>query len=162
MTGEAKARGSLWAQYCCECNVCSLIACPEQLDPKNICVDAKALLRQNKMGRTEEELQQLFLPEHPARKGRELPIETLYTRLGLKPYDRKAEFTRVDWQPKMVAIPLAGHIGAPAKPVVQVGAAVQRGDVIATVEPAQLGCPVHASIAGRVTSVGPRYIQITA
>ena len=41
MTGEAKERGSLWAQYCCECNICSLIACPEQLDPKNICVDAK-------------------------------------------------------------------------------------------------------------------------
>ncbi len=162
MTGEAKARNSLWAQYCCECNICSLIACPEQLDPKNICVDAKALLKQNKMGRTEEELQQLFLPEHPVRKGRELPIETLYTRLGLKPYDRKAEFTRVNWQPKTVAIPLAGHIGAPAKPVVQAGAAVQRGDVIATVEPAQLGCPVHASIDGRVTSVGPRYIQITA
>ncbi|MCY2995253.1 MAG: 4Fe-4S dicluster domain-containing protein [Planctomycetota bacterium] len=162
MTGEAKARNSLWAQYCCECNVCSLIACPEQLDPKNICVDAKALLKQNKMGRTEDELQQLFLPEHPVRKGRELPIETLYTRLGLKPYDRKAEFTRVNWQPKTVAIPLAGHIGAPAKPIVQAGAAVQRGDVIATVEPAQLGCPVHASIDGRVTSVGPRYIQITA
>jgi Na+-translocating ferredoxin:NAD+ oxidoreductase RnfC subunit len=162
MTGEAKARASLWAQYCCECNICSLIACPEQLDPKNICVDAKALLKQNKMGRTEEELQQLFLPEHPVRKGRELPIETLYTRLGLRPYDRKAEFTRVDWQPKTVAIPLAGHIGAPAKPVVQAGAAVQRGDMIATVEPAQLGCPVHASIDGRVTSVGPRYIQITA
>ena len=29
MTGEAKQRGSLWAQYCCECNVCSMIACPE-------------------------------------------------------------------------------------------------------------------------------------
>ena len=43
MTGEAKERGSLWAQYCCECNICSYVACPEQLDPKNICVDAKAL-----------------------------------------------------------------------------------------------------------------------
>ncbi|MGD9489124.1 MAG: 4Fe-4S dicluster domain-containing protein, partial [Calditrichaceae bacterium] len=28
MTGEAKERMSLWAQYCCECNVCSYIACP--------------------------------------------------------------------------------------------------------------------------------------
>jgi Na+-translocating ferredoxin:NAD+ oxidoreductase RnfC subunit len=34
MTGEAKERISMWAQYCCECNVCSYIACPEQLDPK--------------------------------------------------------------------------------------------------------------------------------
>ena len=48
MSGPEKERGSLWAQYCCECNVCSFIACPEQLDPKNICVDAKAILRKNR------------------------------------------------------------------------------------------------------------------
>jgi Na+-translocating ferredoxin:NAD+ oxidoreductase RnfC subunit len=24
--------------YCCECNLCSLYACPEDLDPKNVCV----------------------------------------------------------------------------------------------------------------------------
>jgi hypothetical protein len=36
----------------CECNVCSLIACPEQLDPKNICVDAEAPVRENKLSRT--------------------------------------------------------------------------------------------------------------
>jgi Na+-translocating ferredoxin:NAD+ oxidoreductase RnfC subunit len=162
MTGEVKARGSLWAQYCCECNICSLIACPEQLDPKNICVDAKALLRQNKLGRTADELKQLFMPPHPARKGREIPIETLYSRLGLKPYDRKAEFTRVDWQPRTVTLPLAAHIGTPAKPIVQQGEVVKRGQVIATVEPAQLGCPIHASIDGRVTSIGPRAIQISA
>lgn len=162
MTGEVKARGSLWAQYCCECNVCSLIACPEQLDPKSICVDAKALLRQNKLGRTEEELRQLFVPAHPARKGREIPIKTLYTRLGLTPYDRKAEFTRVAWQPQTVTIPLAGHIGQPAQAVVQVGATVKRGDVIGTVDADKMGCPIHASIDGRVTSVGPRFIQITA
>ena len=83
MTGEAKERGSLWAQYCCECNICSLIACPEQLDPKNICVDAKALLREKKLGRREAELEQLFRPPHPARHGREIPIATLYQRLGL-------------------------------------------------------------------------------
>jgi Na+-translocating ferredoxin:NAD+ oxidoreductase RnfC subunit len=57
---------------------------------------------------------------------------------------------------------LAAHIGAPAKPVVQEGALVKRGDVIATVEPTQLGCPVHASINGRVASISPRTIQITA
>ena len=82
MTGEAKDADSLWAQYCCECNVCSLIACPEQLDPKNICVDAKALLRANKLGRTPEELEQLFRPAHPAQHGREIPIETLCNAWG--------------------------------------------------------------------------------
>jgi Na+-translocating ferredoxin:NAD+ oxidoreductase RnfC subunit len=162
MTGEGKSRGSLWAQYCCECNVCSLIACPEQLDPKSICVDAKALLRQNKIGRTEDELKTLFVPPHPVRKGREIPISTLYTRLGLRAYDRKAEFTRTDWRPQTVTIPLAGHVGAPAKPVVKEGDRVQCGDAIGSVDTNQLGCPIHASIDGRVTAVGPKSIQITA
>ena len=162
MTGESKARASLWAQYCCECNVCSYIACPEQLDPKNICVDAKALLRQNKMGRTADELEDLFLPPHPARKGREIPIETLYTRLGLKPYDRKAEFARTGFQPRRVTIPLAAHIGQPAKATVQAGDMVRRGDVIGAVEDQALGCPVHASVSGRVTAVDARFVQITA
>jgi len=162
MTGEAKQRGSLWAQYCCECNVCSLIACPEQLDPKNICVDAKRLLRENRLGWTDAELKTLFREPHPIRKGREIPIKTLYTRLGLTPYDRKSHFERFDWQPKSVTLPLAAHVGAPAKPVVREGDRVRRGDVIGRVDDHQLGCPVHASIDGRVTAVTQRAIEITA
>jgi len=161
MTGEEKQRGSLWAQYCCECNVCSLIACPEQLDPKNICVDAKAILRESREGRTEAELETLFRPAHPARKGREIPISKLYTRLGLRPYDRKASFISNDWRPESVMIPMDSHIGQPAKPAVQEGDAVKRGDVIGTVDADNLGCPVHASLDGRVVSVTPRAIGIS-
>lgn len=162
MTGPSKQHGSLWAQYCCECNVCSLIACPEQLDPKNICVDAKQLLREHRLGRTETELKTLFREPHPTRKGREIPIKTLYTRLGLTPYDRKSRFQRFDWQPKSVTLPLAAHVGAPAKPVVKQGDRVRCGDVIGTVEDHQLGCPVHASIDGRVMAVTQQTIEITA
>lgn len=161
MTGDAKQRGSLWAQYCCECNICSLIACPEQLDPKNICVDAKGLLRQNGEGRTEAELETLFRAPHPARKGREIPIKTLYTRLGLSPYDRKAPFVQTDWQPAAVKIPLNSHIGQPAQPVVAEGDTVRRGDVIGTVDDDKLGCPVHASINGTVTAITSNTITIS-
>jgi len=161
MTGEEKQRGSLWAQYCCECNICSLIACPEQLDPKSICVDAKALLRENNESRTEAELEVLFRPPHPARKGREIPISTLYTRLGLNPYDRKAGFVTTDWRPSSVEILLDSHVGKPATPTVREGDIVKRGNVIGTVEGDNLGCPVHASIDGRVSSVSPQAICIS-
>ena len=160
MTGSAKDRGSLWAQYCCECNICSLIACPEQLDPKNICVDAKAILRQERMGRTEAELEVLFRPPHPARKGREIPIATLYQRLGLTVYDRESDFVPANGRPQTVRIPLDSHIGQPAKSKVSVGDVVRCGDVIATVAAEQLGCPAHASMDGRVTAVGSRWIEI--
>ena len=162
MTGESKQRGSLWAEYCCECNVCSLIACPEQLDPKSICVDAKAILRENREERTEAELETLFRAPHPARKGREIPISTLYTRLGLRPYDIKADFVATDFRPDSVTIPLDSHIGQPAEPTVSMGAFITRGAVIGSVGEGQLGCPVHASIDGRVCNISARTITISA
>jgi len=161
MTGEAKARNSLWAQYCCECNVCSLIACPESLDPKNICVDAKALLREEGIGRTPGELEALQRDEHPARKGREIPISTLYTRLGLRPYDRKAPFSLSEAKPTSVAIPLASHIGSPCDPTVEPGHKVRRGETVGSVPDEQLGCPVHASIDGTVTAIDEKGIHIS-
>lgn len=162
MTGEARERGSLWAQYCCECNVCSLIACPESLDPKNICVDAKAVLREKKMGRSQQELEVLFRDVHPARKGREIPITTVYQRLGLKPYDRKANFVESSLHPQEVVIPINSHIGQPARPVVRTGDTVVRGDVVADVEEQALGCPAHASISGTITLIEQRGIHIKA
>jgi len=162
MTGEAKQRLSLWAQFCCECNICSLIACPEQLDPKNMCVDAKALLRQTKTSRTPEELTFLTKGIHPARNGREIPIKTLYTRLGLNPYDRPAKYKSLQPKPATVAIPLRQHVGAPASATVSVGDKVKAGDVVGTVNADQLGCPVHAGISGRVTEVTDARVVITA
>ncbi len=162
MTGEAKERGSLWAQYCCECNVCSFIACPEGLDPKNICVDAKQILNENQLSRTPAELETLFRDVHPMRDGRQIPITRLYQRLGLKQYDRYAEFVKKDLSPASVIIPLNSHIGQPAQPQVKAGDLVKRGDVIGTVSAGDLGCPVHAGIDGRVTLIEARGIHISA
>ncbi len=160
MTGEAKERVSLWAEYCCECNVCTMIACPEGLDPKNICVDAKQLLREKGLSRMPEELEVLFRDVHPARKGREIPIDTVYRRLGLKPYDRHAEFIPAGLNPGEVIIPLDSHIGQPASPVVQVGQRVEAGALVGAVPEEALGAPAHASISGEVTQIEARGIHI--
>jgi Na+-translocating ferredoxin:NAD+ oxidoreductase RnfC subunit len=161
MTGEAKERFSLWAQFCCECNICSLIACPEQLDPKNMCVDAKALLKESGLSRSADELEQLTRGIHPARDGREIPIQTLYTRLGLNPYDRSAKFAAESVAPASVEIPLRQHIGAPATPVVSAGDKVEAGQLLAGIEGDQLGSPVHAGISGRISKITESSIHIT-
>ena len=54
-----------------------------------------------------------------------------------------------------VIIPLAQSIGAPAKPVVEVGQAVRRGQCIAEAA-GIVSANVHASIAGTVAAIGPR------
>lgn len=160
MTGEAKERASLWAQYCCECNVCTMIACPEGLDPMNICVDAKQLLREKDLSRNEAELKILFRDVHPVRTGREVPIEKVYQRLGLTPYDRHAAFVKNGFTANEVIIPMDSHIGQPAKPQVKVGDRVSAGQVIAAVNDDALGCPVHASIDGTVAQIEARGVHI--
>lgn len=162
MTGEAKERISLWAQYCCECNICSYIACPEILDPKNICVDAKQLMREKNLSRSPAELETLFRDLHPARAGREIPITKLYQRLGLTPYDRHAEFVKNGFQINEVIIPLDSHVGAPAKAVVKEGERVSKGQKIAAVDDSALGCPAHASIDGTVVKIDEKGIKIKA
>ncbi len=162
MTGAERDRISLWAAYCCECNVCTLFACPEKLDPKNICVDAKGRLREQKISRSKEELDQLFRDVHSAREGRQIPIAMLYQRLGVKPYDRKAHFSRASHSPRSVTIPLRPSIGTAATATVTEGAAVRKGDCIGFVPDDKLGCPVHASIDGTVKAIDERGIHISS
>ena len=106
MTGEAKERGQpvgavlLRMQYL-------LTGCvPGAAGPQEHLRRCQGAAAREEAGRTPEELQQLFRPAHPARHGRELPIKTLYQRLGLTPYDHKAPFVERDWEPREVKIPL--------------------------------------------------------
>ncbi len=162
MKGEAKDTLDPWAAACCECNVCSLFACPEKLDPKNICADTKLRLREEKRGFTKEQMEEAFRDVHPAREGREIPISNLYQRLGLKPYDRKAEFITFDRRISEVMIPLKYNFGKAAKPVVKVGSEVTSGALIASAEESDLSVPVHSSINGIVTKITDKEILVTA
>ncbi len=54
--------------------------------------------------------------------------------------------------PKKVTVPLSQHIGAPCSPVVSVGDTVDKGQIIGVVEQG-LGCPVHATVSGKVVAI---------
>ncbi len=54
--------------------------------------------------------------------------------------------------PPVVKIPMAMHIGAPCRPIVEVGDEVKVGQKIG--EPAGfVGAPIHSSVSGKVTSI---------
>ena len=61
--------------------------------------------------------------------------------------------------PSEVVLPVRQHIGAPAKVVVKKGDQVKKGQVIAEAG-GFVSAPVHASVSGTVTDVGPRYIPL--
>ncbi len=147
--------GSRWEQFsqkallCIECNICSLYACPEDLDPKNVCTRAKRELiargiRPDKSRKVEV---------HPLRQARQVPTALLTRKLGLKDYDKPAPYIEIKFEPESVRIPLKQHAGTAAIPAVNVNDKIFRGQVIADVAPNALGARIHASISGEVTGI---------
>lgn len=133
--------------YCCECNLCSLYSCPEDLDPKNVCVQAKPIARERGLvfkGKPES------VHPHPLMDARRVPSRRLIARLGLAGFNNTGPLTDILLAPARVTIPLKQHAGAAAVPVVKPGQSVQVGDLVAAPPPGQLGARIHASIAGRV------------
>ena len=98
---------------------------------------------------------------HPIRPWRQIPVSQLKSRLGLEDYEAAAPLRQEPYAPKRVRIPLKQHVGVPAQPLVTVGQAVKRGDMIGDVPEEALGVPVHASITGQVTAVKD-FVEITA
>jgi len=133
--------------YCCECNLCSLYACPEDLDPKNVCTESKPAARANGLfftGTPES------VTPHPMADYRRVPMSRLISRLGLSEYHNVGPLTEHRFSPKHVVLPLKQHAGAPAVAVVKTGQQVNVGDLLAAPEEGKLGARIHASIRGVV------------
>jgi Na+-translocating ferredoxin:NAD+ oxidoreductase RnfC subunit len=133
--------------YCCECNLCSLYACPEDLDPKNVCVESKPVARERGLvfkGAPED------VKAHPLAEGRRVPTKRLIVRLGLNEFRNVGPLVDHDFQPRKVVLPLKQHAGAPATPTVRPGQTVKVGDRVAQPADGQLGAHIHASIDGTI------------
>lgn len=157
-TGVMSETLTFWAQACCECNICTLWACPEDLDPRNVCVVTKRDLKKHDKWLPPEKLQSLTKDVHPLKEYRNVPTKRLARKLGLDKFTADAPLWTGEISPKSVAIPLQQHIGAPPVPVVDAGNRVEVSDVLAKPADGQLSVQVHASISGIVKSVGERVV----
>jgi cobalamin reductase len=144
--------------YCCECNLCTMYACPEDLDPKNVCVQWKPMARER--GLTFKGSPESITP-HPMAEFRRVPMRRLIARLGLGEFNNTGPLVEHAFAPRSVKLPLKQHAGAPAVPVVKCGDRVRVGDLLAAPEAGKLGARIHASIDGVVT-VGKDAITIEA
>ena len=144
--------------YCCECNLCTMFACPEDLDPKSVCVQGKPVARER--GLTWKGTPDSIEP-HPMAEFRRVPMRRLIAKLGLGEFVNEGPLTDYNFAPRKVTIPLKQHAGAPAVAVVKCGDRVRVGDLLAAPEAGKMGARIHASIDGRVT-VGKDAIVIEA
>ena len=146
------------SQFCCECNLCTMMACPEDLDPKNVCTHNKRRLA--------AEGRKWQVAAHPYRAelmldNRRVPIERLINKVGLQHFENTGPLAAAGAAPRRVVLPLQQHIGAPAEPRVRDGQAVRRGDCVAAPAGDALGAAIHASIDG-TCRVEPERIVIEA
>jgi Na+-translocating ferredoxin:NAD+ oxidoreductase RnfC subunit len=154
--GDPLVAGTL---YCCECNLCSLYACPEDLDPKRVCVEAKPVARERGLaftGRAQD------LRPHPLAAARRVPMRRLLARLGLDVYRNVGPLSERALAPRRVSLPLKQHAGAPALAAVKVGERVHAGDLVAAPARGALGARIHASIDGVVSEVVEGFVRIEA
>jgi Na+-translocating ferredoxin:NAD+ oxidoreductase RnfC subunit len=156
-SGEAEAGWARLGLQCCECGVCDLYACPEDLPPKDMCIRSKRIWRERAVKL--EPLQGRGVV-HPMRDARRIPLSRLVPRLGLAGLDVHAPMVDVTWSPSRVRLMLQQHVGVPSVPVVKVGDAVREGHVVATVAEGKLGSNIHASIDGRVTRIDQTSIWV--
>lgn len=134
--------------YCCECNLCTMWACPEDLDPKTVCVQNKPLARERDL--TFKGSPDSIVP-NPMAEFRRVPMKRLIARLGLSEYNNTGPLTEHNFAPRKVNVLLKQHAGAPAVPIVKTGDRVRTGDLLAAPEQGKLGARIHASIDGVVT-----------
>ena len=99
---------------CCECNLCTLYACPEGLDPKGAIVIEKRLLAQQKSNWDGP-----VVKPHPFYDYRKVPTRKLMQRLDVLNFKDTGPLLQKEFMADKVRIPLSQHIGAAAKAVVK-------------------------------------------
>ncbi len=141
-------------EFCCECNLCTLVACPEGLNPAGAVLMDKKTLRAG--GMSWEGLPQR---PHDMAPFRRISTERLMRRLDLLKFKDEGPLDPVPLKPGGVRILTSQHAGAAAVPVVVPGQKVKRHECIAGAKDG-ISAPVHASISGTVTEVSDKEIVI--
>ena len=155
-TTTGKEVWNQFADLCCECGICSLYACPEDLYPREACQQSKVEMRSNNI--KFEQVKPLKV--HPIKEGRKIPLKQLRKKLNVDQYDTPTPFMESSPQPEIVKILLKQHVGKSAVQKVSVGDKVKKGDTIGEISEGDLGVNVHSSIDGTVTFANSDYIEI--
>ncbi|MEG1744063.1 MAG: SLBB domain-containing protein [Ruthenibacterium sp.] len=139
--------------YCSGCGVCELYACPQSLSPRTLITNYKNGLRAAGVPVPQDTQSDSVVY---MRAFHTVPEKRLQARVGLTKYESDAPLDDTLRRVKRVKILFSQHIGAPAKPVVEMGAEVRCGDLLA--KPAEgLSVAIHASVTGKVIELNDKF-----
>lgn len=135
----------LSATLCCGCGICESLACSQGISPKAVINSYKELLAKNKLRYSADEAHPL-----PEREYRMIPSEKWAYTIGVKKFDKVAEYIGSLDDFDRVRIPIGRHIGVPSIPILNNGDTVSAGDLIAKAAEG-LSVAQHASISGKIS-----------
>jgi len=142
--------------YCCECNLCSFVSCPEGLSPSMVCVDNKRKVREQRLSYDGK----IDNTAHPMQAYRRTPSKKLKTMLDLNRYTDAGPLVDCTLTPSCLKVLLRQHIGRPATPVVAIGQNVTVGQKLATVGE-DLGAEIHAPADGTVKEITEQWVSLS-
>lgn len=134
------------ALYCCECGICSLIACPVRITPRRLIAGMK-----KKMGPGFKRQQDRYEPHRDYHR-KTLPMSYVLTRLALNSYDRPNRFVGALEGLARVVIATREFGGGLAAATVAPGQRVVPGELVARGRYTDF----HASLYGEVAAVNGR------
>ena len=155
----SKSDVNLWNQYadlCCECGICTLYACPEDLYPREACQQSKTEMK-NQSFKFE---QTKPLKVHPIKDGRKVPLTQLRKKLNVEEYEGPTPYVENSPLPNKVKILLKQHTGVSADSIVKLGEKVKSGATIAKMSDGKLGANIHSSIDGVISEINSEYIVV--
>jgi Na+-translocating ferredoxin:NAD+ oxidoreductase RnfC subunit len=157
LAGVSNTIGTL---FCCECNLCTMMACPEDLDPKNVCSTNKhQLIKEGTKWAIDADPQRAELNLD----NRRVPISRMITKLGLSQFTNTGPLVSAKGlRLRRAVLPLKQHVGALAAATVSVGGKVRVGDVVAKPAGGALGSHIHASLDGTITKIDVHSLTIEA
>ena len=148
MAPDAAGAWQQSAMYCCECALCTLYACPEDLDPFRVMAEAKRVLREH--GARPERTEMEVAPMYPYRR---TPTSLLVKRLGLEAYMGAHHYAKIEVKPKRIVLPLKQHAGAPSVAKVAKGDMLSAGQLVGEIPDGALGSRIFSPLKGTVARV---------
>lgn len=143
------------ALYCCECALCTLYACPEDLDPFRMMVESKRALMAKGIRPKKDGVEPIPMYDY-----RRTPTKMLVRRLDLERFMAPQRYVEAALKPKVLSLPLKQHAGSPSLPVVKAGQRIAAEALLADVPEGDLGAKIFSPRAGRVTRVDAQAIRV--
>ena len=105
---SARVEDLCQAYLCCQCGLCSLVACPLNLKPREI---YSHILQELMARNIPNPHKRKELEVRPLMKLRKISASGLVNRLELNIYDLKAPWKDVEINPEKIVVPLTQHTG---------------------------------------------------